>query len=286
MDRQEFLEQLRELPAGWGRQDCIICTGNFETEKQVRLPCHREHTVGLDCLRNWLQDHNTCPFCRYEFFPMEIEWEESETDSDEGEEYESEDADDEDFYLASFYHTCPDCGLIHHNEECWVCNNYEEEEEEEEESAEGLEDLQTLCHIICDALGFPGPDHSIREVATLIASGLWHTEAIQGDSSFSNFSVAAACVFMATHLTCRPISGGRIGYRRYTTKHLAFVCPETKESIRATYRMIHQVRDEVLEGEELLEMCRASDRIRAMHRLPEPVLRSRGEGEPIPVSHR
>ena len=281
-DREAFLEQLRELPAGSGRRDCIICTGNFETEKQVRLPCHREHTVGLDCLRNWLQNHNTCPFCRCEFFPMEWEESESESDTDEVEEFNSEVADNEDFH-ANFYNECPDCGTLHQDEECWFCN--EMEEIEEEESAEGLEDLQTLCHIISDALGITGPNHSIKGVATLIASGLWHTEAIQGDSSFSNFSIAAACIFMATHLTRRPISGGRIGYRRYTTKHLADVCPETKESIRAAYRMIYQVRDEILDRDELLEMCGASDEFRAMDRLPEPVRGSRGEGEPVRASH-
>ena len=286
MDREEFLGQLQELPAGWGRKDCIICTGQFETEKQVRLPCHREHTIGLNCLKDWLQDHNTCPFCRCEFFPME--WAESETDEDEDDEPDVSDVsdDDEDFDCECSFYMCPDCGTFHHSEECSFCTESEDEEEEEEDRAEGLENLQTLCHILGDALGFTGPNHPIKEVAALIAEGIWHIEAIQEDSPFSNFSVAAACVFMATHLTRQPISGGRIGYLRRTTKHLAYVCRERKESIHAAYRMIYQVRDEILAEDELLEVCDASDEFRAMDRLPEPVRGSTGESEPVRESHR
>ena len=274
MDREEFLEQLRELPAGSGRQDCIICTGKFETEKQVRLPCHREHTVGLDCLKDWLQDHNTCPFCRSEFFRMERV--ESETDTDEDEESDSDVSDEEDLD-----HVCPLCRRPHMNEDCWLCIS-----KEEEENAEALGNLQTLCHILSDALGFTGPHHPVGEVAALIAWDIWDIEAIRGDTSFSNFRVAAACVYMATHVTRLPTSGGRIGYHRRTTMQLADLCQEKKESIRAAYRMIYEVRDEVLEQEELLEMCVARDKFRAMERLPAPVRGSRGEREPVRESYR
>lgn len=83
MNRQQFISELLDsknvIPAGKGRRHCIICTEKYgtpttqtgEPERQIRLPCKKEHTVGCDCIARWLKDHNSCPVCRQEFFPTE-----------------------------------------------------------------------------------------------------------------------------------------------------------------------------------------------------------------------
>ena len=60
-------------------QECLICKEEYgarsseteTTERQIRLPCNANHMVGSNCISIWLQDHNTCPICRYIFFPAE-----------------------------------------------------------------------------------------------------------------------------------------------------------------------------------------------------------------------
>lgn len=82
MNRKLFLSRLLRLEntvqAAKG-QDCLICKEEYRaspsisetSEVQIRLPCHQKHTVGSNCITTWLKDHNTCPVCRYEFFPAE-----------------------------------------------------------------------------------------------------------------------------------------------------------------------------------------------------------------------
>lgn len=49
-------------------QNCSICLTeygqNYCSEKKFpkMLPCH--HIFGADCLKQWLQDHESCPLCR------------------------------------------------------------------------------------------------------------------------------------------------------------------------------------------------------------------------------
>lgn len=82
MNNKHFLSQLLKpentVPADDG-QECMICqeeygkrTGAVDTaERQIRLPCNPKHTVGSNCIVTWLKANNTCPICRYEFFPKE-----------------------------------------------------------------------------------------------------------------------------------------------------------------------------------------------------------------------
>ena len=80
MNSKKFLSQLLKpentVPADGGGQECMICQEEYSTdisvvERQIRLPCNPKHTVGSNCIVTWLQAHNTCPICRYEFFPKE-----------------------------------------------------------------------------------------------------------------------------------------------------------------------------------------------------------------------
>ena len=84
MNRTQFLSRLlrkqNTVPVEeGGGQECFICkeeyghpsSGTETAETQVRLPCSDKHTVGANCIFQWLQSHNTCPVCRHQFFPKE-----------------------------------------------------------------------------------------------------------------------------------------------------------------------------------------------------------------------
>ncbi|EFC44897.1 hypothetical protein NAEGRDRAFT_5673, partial [Naegleria gruberi] len=46
-------------------QSCAVCICDFEEcDELIRLPCG--HVFHKDCVSTWLNEHNTCPTCRYE----------------------------------------------------------------------------------------------------------------------------------------------------------------------------------------------------------------------------
>ena len=82
MNRKQFLSQLltrENFILADEVEECPICKENYitktthsrEADRQIRLPCNPNHTVGLRCILTWLRNHNTCPLCRYEFFAAE-----------------------------------------------------------------------------------------------------------------------------------------------------------------------------------------------------------------------
>ena len=48
-----------------GTQECAICkeTMHQSESKVKKLPC--AHTFHGDCILPWLQQNNTCPYCRH-----------------------------------------------------------------------------------------------------------------------------------------------------------------------------------------------------------------------------
>ena len=257
---------------GRGDKQCMICqdeygsksNGNGKPERQVRLPCHGKHTVGSTCITKWLEDHNTCPMCRHEFFPAEDtdvdmeedDFEEMELEDDEaledGEEMELEDRIFEDgsrIHNGEFHPAR--CYCFNRNDPRYDYDSEDEEEQQDDTNQdlgysyyrdweEGQYALGELCYLICDARGFSTTD-PVTELATDIATALWHTPNVQEDSPFSNFSIAAACVFAATNL-CRRRAMRAI-YQRKLIDKLTEVCPVSGESICAAYRMIYEEKD-------------------------------------------
>jgi len=57
-----------------GNLECTVCTEKYRINEFCHLlPC--KHFFHQDCIKPWLQLHNTCPVCRYELKTDDIEYE-------------------------------------------------------------------------------------------------------------------------------------------------------------------------------------------------------------------
>ncbi len=233
MDRQTFLAQLlnvKNVVQAAEGEDCTICKEPYSmlssdseiAEKQIRLPCDTKHTVGSNCITIWLQEHNTCHICRHEFFPN------PETGNNNGDEDEV----DEDPWS--------DWG------------------EELQDVGVGLPEMKFLCQKLCDNLGFEAPDH-IRDIASQVAQRVWYTDIVQAEPSYEeNFYLAAACVYMASHLICR----------RVRTRDIVRVSPLTRDGILHAYGLLDQMLDGILD-ENLCWRIGTLDMEVVLRRLPK-----------------
>ncbi|KAL3070320.1 hypothetical protein niasHS_016147 [Heterodera schachtii] len=91
------LETITPIPyeANANEEDncCAICLDLIENETMVKpLPCN--HIFHNKCIKSWLKEHITCPFCR-DALSMEEEEEEDEEEDEEEEEEEEEDEEEE-----------------------------------------------------------------------------------------------------------------------------------------------------------------------------------------------
>ncbi|CAF9905905.1 hypothetical protein IMSHALPRED_004013 [Imshaugia aleurites] len=254
MERDQFITQLlrnnNRVQLNESKEECLICKDEYGTtstetgkiERQIRLPC--KHTVGSECIERWLQDHNTCPICRHEFFPQgdtdndddELDFEDDGSDG-WSENDESEDEFDEDIYNDSIDDADPNV-------------------------TQGAQSLENLCYLLCDALGYDRRSHPVPQVAELVAHGVWRMDAIQNASSFSNFSIAAACVYTAGHLAGR----------RKATKTLARIAGVRRSSVRDVYRVISDEASQFtwISWTLLGEIGVTEDRYDVLDLLPEP----------------
>ena len=56
-------------------EPCPICYCAFELDEEAtKMPC--KHTYHSNCLHPWLEQHNTCPLCRYELPTIDPVYEE------------------------------------------------------------------------------------------------------------------------------------------------------------------------------------------------------------------
>lgn len=272
MDRQTFLAKLLEskntVPVGKGWQHCQICKEKFvdhsdgaeEPEKQLRLPCHKRHTMGSACITKWLEQHNSCPICRQELFPAEV----AELDNDDVDGEEDDGYDESDGYTDYDEYDEDDSDYPRYRE---IRSLYD--------LPVGERQINEVFSAIFYRLGFTGVNHPTKSVALLIARRIWDEDIIQNDSSFSgsrrtcgNASFAAACVYAATWLSCQEISGGRRGFHKRTTIQIAEHNPcITKDCIRRVYRTIYDHRHKIVTA-DALERIAAKDIMTGINRFP------------------
>lgn len=171
-------------------------TGIIECE--IRLPCNPKHTLGSACIAKWLKSHNSCPICRHEFFPQTGDDSDDEDDIDEGNRNRptreartarSDEAFDN-YLRAQAARTARISGLV-----LSYCTAFQ------------LNASVTQC------------SQTIRETAEVLGS-------LEGRS---DTSIAAACVYMASHLRRQP----------KTLREISQLADTTDRTIQTVYRHIY-----------------------------------------------
>ncbi|KAL9154786.1 hypothetical protein ABFS82_10G139800 [Erythranthe guttata] len=52
--------------------ECAVCLNRFEAEEVLRLLPKCKHAFHVECVDTWLDEHSTCPLCRYRVDPEDI----------------------------------------------------------------------------------------------------------------------------------------------------------------------------------------------------------------------
>ncbi|ORX71190.1 hypothetical protein DL89DRAFT_221739 [Linderina pennispora] len=78
---REFIRRLPVLKASDTNQSCTICNDEFAEDCELtRLPC--KHYFHRECIKPWLELHNTCPMCRHELPSDDPSWLEKKREED------------------------------------------------------------------------------------------------------------------------------------------------------------------------------------------------------------
>ena len=165
-------------------EECAICQEKYGTptsaEYKIQLPCCGKHTMGSKCIETWLRKHNTCPLCRQEFFP-EGGYKIDEDGNYYPDENEEEDDDDDDRDIADGY--------------------------DQQQLDFALGHVREFCHDLCHELGLRAPGDLAVHVATELAQRLCHFQVFPDCATHVDFlNLAAACIYMASHITCQPLT--------------------------------------------------------------------------------
>ena len=213
---EAFVNQLLRVENRVQRSDqCIICLTECESlcpktgivEYEIRLPCN--HTVGSRCIAKWLDPagvaSNSCPMCRYVFFPAQPRPYLELGIMVDGDDVNPADVVAEDLYdhseVLDFSAFSPfTTGSGNDNEE-------EEEEEEEERDMQLYHDteiaiMKDMCSTYCHRL-----DLASRPTVIFVSQHLAKKMYMYCKSFYYGLSnMAAFSVFVASHLLGVPRS--------------------------------------------------------------------------------
>lgn len=160
-------------------------------------------------------------------------------------------------------------------EEDGCCHDDEDEqdyyqdlcEEREMVKQANLQPIHDLVDWIGTGLGLDrmhpvDPVHPIVEIANIVVEKLWDLDAVRETDSFDDLNLAAACVYMASHLV----------RQRLTFRELAHVSGLTQKSISTTYGLLDQeagwiVDDDFIEW-DMSQHLKSNDVERLLNRLP------------------
>ncbi len=160
-------------------------------------------------------------------------------------------------------------------EEDGCCHDEEDEldyyqdlcEEREMVKQANLQPLHDLVDWIGTGLGLDrlhpvDPVHPVLEVASIVVEKLWDLDAVRESDSFDDLNLAAACVYMASHLVRQPLK----------LREIARVSGLTKKSISTAYGLLDQeggwiVDDDFVEM-DMSQHLKTDDAECLLHRLP------------------
>ena len=189
-DRAEFIEQFLRMESSDklrmeadADEECAICHDMYSSptsaEYKIQLPCCGKHTMGSKCIETWLREHNTCPLCRQEFFP-----ERGYKIDDDGNYYPIFEFEDE-----------------VNGDDNWLMT-----EDDYESLLLELAHVRRFCHHICHELGLNAPGDLVMHIATEVATRMCYLGVVLNLPTVDYLNEAAACVYMASHLICQPLT--------------------------------------------------------------------------------
>ena len=275
MDREETIKNLLLIGNRWSFLDELLCMGNSEklrmeadadeecaicqekyntptsVEYKIQLPCCGKHTMGSKCIETWLYQHNTCPLCRQEFFPANsVEYSPDDFDDDED------------------------------------VNNTEEDYERGLDVDLGY--VRHFCHQICHELGLRAPGDLVMHIAIEVAQRGCFYHVFQSQPTHVDcINQAAACVYMASHLTCQPLTMDEIAYGFQIVDGLdpesSFVLSE--DTIADAYLYLDEALYDIMD-EQLCQLLRTDDMAQVIDRLPVSQRRLEYEASRIETQSR
>ena len=240
-------------------EECAICHDMYSSptsaEYKVQLPCCGKHTMGSECIENWLREHNTCPLCRQEFFPA--------------------DQNDDDYILD------PD-GRLYRLDEFGneIVVGYDDGIITEGYNQRHLDFalcyIRQFCTQICHELGLRAPGDLAVHIAFELADRLCYYRVVMDNPTHVDlFNLAAACIYMASHITCQPLTMGAMTSGFDAGDAILF----TEATLADAYQYLGQgAYDYSIVDEELVELLGLSWIGGVLHRAPRLPM-SRGSPE-------
>ncbi|XP_028051202.1 LOW QUALITY PROTEIN: E3 ubiquitin-protein ligase ATL6-like [Camellia sinensis] len=64
--------EIKDHKVGKGTLECAVCINEFEDDETLRLLPKCNHVFHSDCIDAWLASHSTCPVCRANLVPEEV----------------------------------------------------------------------------------------------------------------------------------------------------------------------------------------------------------------------